>query len=173
MRKLKVPRPLRRFYLYPDGGWIHFRVFIWKTQHDMWLALPDKGANFAAISCGGERYVKRKKRWQFRGEIGQLHFYHDSARTGIITHECCHAAHTYFRFRKWFAPIVVKDDSPYRPGRKWVTNREEVFCWVMGNLVREFIVRREKLCCQPKAMPNWFNPVKFRVYTKPLGWDGQ
>lgn len=172
MRKLKVPRPLRRFYLYPDGGWIHFRVFIWKTQHDMFLALPDKGTNYEAISCGGERYVEVKKRWQFCGEIGQLHFHYDSARMGIITHECCHAAHAYFRFRRWFDPVIVSDER-HNSSRKWVTDREEAFCWIIGNLVREFIFRWQKMRGKAKAAPNWFNPVKFRVHAKPLSWNGK
>lgn len=173
MRKLKGPKPLRTFYLYPDGGWIHFRVFVWKTKHDMYLAIPNQRTyNFEAISVGGDRYVQVGKRWQFCGEIGQLHFYEDTVRTGIITHECCHAAYAYFRFRRWFQPVVYKDRTMPGSRRESVTQREECFCWIMGNLVREFIFRYHRMRGEPKAAPGWFKPVRFRRYSHPMNWDG-
>lgn len=166
MGKLKGPKPVRTFYIHPDGGWIHLRVFIWKTKNDMYVALPDKGPYvFAAISCGGDRYVEVKRngrtRYQFCGEIGQLHFHEDQVRTGIITHECCHGAHTYFRYRKRFDPIVILD-STRNYGRRSVKDTEEAFCWVMGNMVREFFCRLDKRRGKLTCSPSWFRPVRFR-----------
>lgn len=161
MGKSKTPRPLRHFYLHPDGDWIHFRVFIWKTKDDMFASTRCKEKNFEAIHQGGERYVKHKGRWTFCGELGQLHFYEDSARCGIIVHECCHAAHAYFRFRSWFQPVVVKDPKRNK-SRASVSDREEAFCWIMGNLFREFQFRWQRCLGNGKCAPSWFSVVKFR-----------
>lgn len=166
--KLKGPKPLRRFDIFPDGGWIHFRCYIWKTKNDMYQALPAPH-NFAAISCGGEIYKEIKNRLVFSGCIGELHFFDKQCRTSIITHELCHACHRYFRFRRWFQPLVFKKQT----NRRWVNEKEEMFCWIIANLVREFMVRLHKQSGNLKNFPLWFERVKFRRYSHPLNWDGK
>lgn len=162
------PKPLRQFDIHPDGGWIHFSVFIWKTKTDMHAALSPQQPNYEAISLGGHNYKLIGNRWRFTGRIGQLHFYNDSVRTGIITHECCHAAHSYFRFRKRMCPIVL----PKQADRSKCSEREEAFCWIMGNLVREFTLCLHHKRKGLKCAPNWFKQVPFFKVSYPKNWDG-
>lgn len=138
-----------RFKLYHDNGETFCRVYIWPSVRDM-IAFLEK------IHCQGERGAYADTAAIHRGfeiihtdprggnrwthEIGEVHFPSRWCRAGIMAHELAHAAHHYMRLRRKYG---LDASGPTRrgiriPKHAEASEREEMFCWVLGNLVRQF-----------------------------------
>lgn len=134
-------RPLlASFKVFPKGRWFHFRVFVWKRRRDMLVALH-KGhiadiAHCEAICVSNTVYACSNGRSRMTGLIGQIHFHRHSFMMGVITHEAGHAALAYCRRARV---------SPVEPGDGVKASRgEETFCWVLGNVARQIVLKAER-----------------------------
>jgi hypothetical protein len=131
---------LAKFLIYPKGNWYHYRVFVWKTKSEMHKYLKAvhviKIKNCEAICCCCRVLSAFNRVTYTTGCLGHIHFYADSFKMGIITHECAHAALNWCRVRK--------KNPMNTDGTLNASKDEEEFCWVLGNLARQVVLKADK-----------------------------
>lgn len=127
-----------------SSRWFYYQVFVWKRRDEMRKAIKDAGViapRCEAICCCNRIIRTQSKanggRSRLTGLLGQIHFYEDSFRMGIITHECTHAALDWAREAK-VDPLERKHTIGC------VSNGEEIFAWVLGNLARQVVIRADE-----------------------------
>lgn len=135
------PLPLlAKFNIYPKGRWFFFQVFVWKKVSDMRRTLKSCGCPYRhteAICCANRLIDCRKSRKVRKtGLLGQIHFYRGSFTMGIITHETTHAALAWAR--------EVGCNPTTRNGDRLASKEEEAFCWVLGNLARQIVLKTSR-----------------------------
>lgn len=134
---IKLPL-LAKCVVYPKGRWFYFNVYVWKRRKDMQQALQqgqiaDVG-HCEAICVSSITLDCTNRSPRMTGCIGQIHFHSESFMVGIITHECGHAA------LAWARRVGVDLTEPKQAG-DWASNAEEAFCWVLGNLARQVVLK--------------------------------
>lgn len=133
----------RRFKLYPDCHWVYFEVFIHSSQRAMNLHTQNP-KNVAGLCKGWLTMLIPKKGSKeperIKAKIGEIHLSRQKCTVGISTHEICHAVHRYLWVRRQLK--LGYGMSHYRPARgdNLADHREESFCWVMGNMYRQFCI---------------------------------
>lgn len=126
---------MKHFKVFPDGGAAYFEVHIWPNRRVM--RRESKIEDIEAC-CRTYRVVNISKDGKFTTlpALGAVHFY-GKPGVGIITHELTHAASGYMRWRR---AKRVKNHLPSYANKEMgrVTQYEEIFCWVIGNLMAQF-----------------------------------
>jgi hypothetical protein len=131
-----MPRRNRDFNLFPDGGFLFIRVRVHKNKRVMRYALRHRHpGRCEAVCCGGDAYVKKDGHYWFSGKFAEVHLHSDYFGIGVISHELCHATHEYFRSLRHhrLGHVISRKVDP-----RMASQQEEAFCWVLGNLVRQF-----------------------------------
>ena len=146
---------LARFRVYPGRvGGLYYMVYVWPTKRAMqyWVKAGINGAgntplvgrrgDFKAICCSNTTlrigYRDNPNRVARRLPLlGQIHFYKDSLRMGIICHESGHAALAYCDRMK-----IDFNEQPQKVG--CASEGEEGFCWALGNIARQIVVGTAK-----------------------------
>lgn len=137
---MKIPL-LAKFKIHPRGRWHFFTVFVWKRVEDMRRELKRCGvrrtAHTEAICCCNEVInVSPDGKVRRTGCMGQIHFHRGSFSMGIITHECGHAALAWVRHKGI--------DPAHSDGSGDASESEEAFCWVLGNLARQVVLKTSR-----------------------------
>lgn len=129
------------FRVYPDNGFLYFTVTIFRSVKQMHAQdNVSVNKNYCAICLGGYKIrLKRNLRVCVTGSMGQIWIPESRYRIGIITHECAHAAFRYLdrRFKQWKLTPKTRFS---KNGRGNCSDRDEVYCWVLGNLVRQIVL---------------------------------
>lgn len=129
---------LAKFKVYPKGRWYFFHVYVWKKRSQMHRALReafvDCGDDCEGICCSNKVLrVKKNGRYGATGQLGHIHFHAGSFAMGTITHECTHAAIAWAK--------VARIDPMHINGTGWASDQEESFCWVLGNIARQVVLK--------------------------------
>jgi hypothetical protein len=131
----------KTFKLYPDLHWLYFDVIIHTDRKSFIKATKDKDA-IGLCRSWSTIYVDPKSRavWHHisKPKIGEIHLFKGRCTVGISSHEICHAVHHYFWIRENSNAGKVMVD--YRGAARLASAREESFCWVMGEMYRQFCV---------------------------------
>lgn len=110
-------------------------AFIFPSQKAMYDYIREEGhdPDGCAAMCLG--FTKFNEQGNQTKHIGTLCFYRSKLGSGIVSHECTHAALNWLRLK--YPRCLLGDDlsdtpvvSPDHP--------EEYLCWVVGNLVAQF-----------------------------------
>lgn len=124
-----------------SSRWFWFEVFVWKRRDEMRRAIKDSGVTAprceAICRCSRMFRTSKTGNCYYTGMLGQIHFYKDSFRMGVITHECTHAALEWARAAK-------VDPTERKHAIGCVSNGEEIFAWVLGNLARQVVIRADE-----------------------------
>lgn len=136
-----VHQLLTKFRVYPAGKGLYFHCFVWDTKDQMqrFVRAQNPGskarrANFLAIVCGFSiTHYSKNRPARMLPILGEIHFFRGSLRMGIITHESGHAAMQWCRRMK-IDPTQATMDNAESEG-------EERFCWALGNIGREIVLR--------------------------------
>lgn len=129
-----------RIYPEPLTSRLYFRVTVFPTLRDLRTygrdAFHSPSGRRALGWCGTYtvRAYLRRERQQTRPICGEILLGARHLRVGIISHECTHAAFGYARRRRFRA------NDPCH-GRVSVSDGEERFCRVQGELVRQLVAK--------------------------------
>lgn len=129
-------KPLARMMVNCGRGRFTYEVVVWRTLKQLRKNL-DRKEGTLAFHRGFSVYLCRRNRVKQKPLIGQLHFALSSLRMGIITHECGHAALHWCHVTG--RNPMVRDDTCS------ATKAEEDFCWVLGNLARQVVLKTQHL----------------------------
>ena len=140
--KRQSNRLLARFRVYPDKKTLFFMVYVWPTKKAMHYHVgmaSEIKKDFLAIVCSNEtiKFPKHGPRRK-RPLLGQIHFYEDSLRMGIICHEAGHAA------LAWAERMGI-DCKEKSQDQRNASHGEEQFCWALGNIARQIVIRTKDL----------------------------
>lgn len=146
---------IKRFKLYPDCHWVYYEVFIHDTREAMRKANP--GNDDADGLCRGwlTGHVPSGK---IRPKLGEIHLFDKKPGFGISTHEICHAVFRYFGVRRDFK--LDWGMIGYSSKGGMASHREEAFCWVMGNMARQFVINFHQKTQFRPGPQNSFSPIK-------------
>lgn len=142
---MKKPLPVKSFRIYPErSSGLYFKVSIFRTLEDLRRYGREafhSPAGRALGWCGGYSIrVLSGKGWT-RPIVGEILLAARHLRTGIISHECTHAAFRYADRRGFsvqFASIRGYQYHDHPTGRT-VSGSEERFCLVQGELTRQIV----------------------------------
>lgn len=135
-------RRKRRFRVYPDNGVVYYEVRFYRSKAKLNKALGDNGHTLGNCRCWDKLSISKDgTTTKLLPSIGQISLT-DSFSSSILAHECCHAAHYYFNWRKdhGFKLKFGPDGSE--------ESRDECFARVVGTLVRQILnnyFREEKI----------------------------
>jgi hypothetical protein len=134
---------VKQFRLYPDSHWLFFDVIIHHTRAAMYKFLPQCAPhNFDGICRSWvtilEKGDRNGRHFISQPKIGEIHLFMKRTGVGITCHEICHAVHHYFWIRRRCNAGCVLVD--YRQSWNNASAREEAFCWVQGEMFRQFCV---------------------------------
>ncbi|HEY5088291.1 MAG TPA: hypothetical protein VII66_13105 [Gemmatimonadaceae bacterium] len=144
--------PTKWFPLKGDGAYfeeeqhLYVMVYVFAEKEDMrrYWNLCDRGSkhDFEARYCALVRrvYDRNGKRERTLGEFAEVTFWKGALTTEIVTHEFTHVALAYARRRK----IAMTPDADTENDPGWM-QREEVVCYAVGSLVRQFVNRAHAL----------------------------
>ena len=135
---IKLPL-LAKCKVYPKGTWYFFLVCVWKRRKDMLQALRQGHVedieDCEAICVTNTVYACAAGKSHMTGCLGQIHFHQNSFMMGIITHESAHAA------LAWARRVGVNVTEAKPENQSHVSGAEESFCWVLGNISRQIVLK--------------------------------
>lgn len=154
----------KTFRLYPDLHWLYVDVIIHHNKKAMYKALPQcKPHTFDGICRSWVTIFDRvdagsKRFFISQPKVGEIHLHRGRCTVGISSHEICHAVHHYFWLRRRSnAGQVLRD---YNPRWNDCSTREEAFCWVMGEMYRQFCVNYHSGTTAKKVKQRTILPVR-------------
>lgn len=142
---MTLTKPIKQFILRPDNhpefgvdNKFHFKVLVFKDRKDMWHYWDSKfeGAgemNFAAIVVNSWKERMEGDEWITHPQIGIILLNQERLGTGLLSHECCHAAFQYERRTNH------KVDYGEECG-----DDEERFCYIQGDLSKNLVKKLYK-----------------------------
>lgn len=154
MKPLKPSQVLACFRVYPGRKrTLYFSVVVFTTKKDMNRivnrSVPKncrRSKSFAAMVCSSKRikFPKNKPR-RTSPCLGEIFFYRDSLRMGIICHESGHAALAYCERMK-----IDPMQDVQRQG--YASDGEEKFCWALGNIARQIVIGTARVIYKTKKL---------------------
>jgi len=151
----KSVAPIAHFRVYPGSqqrSGLYLTVVVFKTRAEM-LTYCRESAN-AGYQCGDnvnaachsfDRIVVRAgKKDRKLPHIGEIHLHLDAIGIGVLSHEMAHGAYCWLRRKlrtegvRFFGKVIYD------------MTVEEKYAWVLGNLVRQSVVRLYELGIYPR-----------------------
>lgn len=127
---------IKQFRLYPDCHWVYFDVIIHHNRKSLMAATGEEGTVVGLCKGWLTGHVPSGR---IKPKIGEIHLFAKRTGIGITSHEICHAVHRYFSIRNdlkiGYGLTLHKTD-----GGRYASHKEESFCWVLGEMVRQFCV---------------------------------
>lgn len=131
--------PLVKYRISCENKSLYFTVCVWRTLREFRLSNPGNSHALGLCRSHMRMRIYKSRPDRLLPECGELHFAQYHLRIGIITHEFTHAA------IEWAARTgVIPDFSKLNRDQHCTLRRhsnEERFCYVLGNMVKEFIRR--------------------------------
>lgn len=144
--------PTKSFVLNGDGSYreeeqhLYVMVYVFAKKDDMrrYWNLCGRGSrnDYEArySSLVRRTYDSDGKRERTHGEFAEVTFYKGALSPEIVSHEFTHIGLAYARRRK----VAQVTDAKADADSNWM-QREEVVCYAVGSLVRQFVNRAHSL----------------------------
>lgn len=132
---------IKQFKIYPDEHWAYYEVFIHHNKRAMQKAADQPKGVLGCCKSWTIIHVQPKgsrKKDYLKPSLGAIHVTDGwtGRWLGIFSHELCHAAFGYFATRKELGIGIGL--RGYKQEAGLCNAEEEAFCWILGNMMRQF-----------------------------------
>lgn len=132
---------IKQFKIYPDEHWAYYEVFIHHNKQAMQKAAGQPEGVLGLCRTWTVIQVQPKgftRKDYLKPSLGEVHLFAARTGVGIASHELCHAAFGYFATRKKLGIGIGL--RYYKKQPHMCSAEEEAFCWVIGNMIRQFSI---------------------------------
>lgn len=133
-----MPKPIKRFRLYPERRSLYFVVNIWSTRQHMRDAVADLEVE---AMCSSEFIIRvyPDGRERLMPHLGRIDFHAGALEPEVVAHELLHAV-----FR-WAERISLEFHLYPEPGNMDAMCPEERLCYAHTSMMRAFLYRTQGL----------------------------